>query len=286
MSAPASGRRSGGEPIGEPPPCDSAFVSAAEPAEQAKRKLDAARGPTHPLKSLVGKLSEAVAEDLRRRLEEGEWNPSERLPGEHELAATYGVSRATIRTALRAVDSRGLTVTLHGLGTFATAATRAVPADLQRLESISATIVRLERRPGTTFRTISIREGTPRETAALDIAVGAPVLSTQREITADDEIVAYSHDTIPRDVLATDFDVRMVSGSLFNLLDRHDVHVTSALTGIHASTGHEIGWGDQPRGTLYVLLEQTHFDARSRAVAYSRTWFIEGRFQFNLVRVR
>jgi len=234
----------------------------------------------------VGKLSEAVAEDLRRRLEDGEWNPSERLPGEHELAATYGVSRATIRTALGAVDSCGLTVTLHGLGTFATAATLAVPADLHRLEAISATIVRMQRRPGTNYRTISIRDGTAREAAALNIPVGAAVLSTQREIMADDEIVAYSHDTIPRDVLATDFDLRMVTGSLFNLLEQHDVHVTSALTAIHASTGNEIGWGDQPCGTLYVLLEQTHFDARSRAVAHSRTWFIEGRFQFNLVRVR
>lgn len=232
------------------------------------------------------KRSDTVAEDLRRRLERGEWNPNERLPGEHELAAHYGVSRATIRTALRSLDSRGLTVTMHGVGTFATAASRAVPADLHRLESMSATIVRLERVPGTVFRTIAIRTPTPRENAALDLAPDAMVLSTHREIIADDEIVAYSHDTIPRAVFGDDFDVRSVSGSMFALLERHDVAVTSALTGIHASTGEEIGWGDEPEGTLYLLLEQTHFDARSQAVAYSRTWFVEGRFQFNLVRVR
>ena len=40
----------GGEPPGEPTPCDSAFVSAAEPAEQAKRDLDAASGRANPLK--------------------------------------------------------------------------------------------------------------------------------------------------------------------------------------------------------------------------------------------
>ena len=43
----------GGEPLGEPTPCDSAFVSSAEPAEQAKRELDEASGRTYPLKSLV-----------------------------------------------------------------------------------------------------------------------------------------------------------------------------------------------------------------------------------------
>jgi mycothiol synthase len=42
----------GGEPPGEPTPCDSAFVSTAEPAEQAKRDLDAASGRTVPLKPI------------------------------------------------------------------------------------------------------------------------------------------------------------------------------------------------------------------------------------------
>ena len=243
-------------------------------------------GETVSGRSGVARLSRTVADDLRRRLEDGEWRPSERLPGEHELAAHYGVSRATVRTALRAVDARGLTITLHGLGTFATVATRAVAADLHRLESISATIVRLDRQPGASFRTIAIREATAREAAALDLIPGAPVLSTRREITADGEIVAYSHDTIPRHVIAEDFDLLTVTGSLFGLLDEHGAYATSALTAIHASTGDEIGWGDEAPDALYVLLEQTHFDAKNRAVAFSRTWFVEGRFQFNLVRVR
>lgn len=230
--------------------------------------------------------SEVVSDDLRRRLEAGEWAPSERLPGEHELAAHYGVSRATIRSALRTLDSRGLTVTLHGVGTLATAATRAVPADLHRLEPISDSIVRLGRRPGTVFREIVEREATPDELAALDLTPSAPVLAVKREITGDGEILAFSHDVVRRDILCRDFDVRSVTGSMFALLEKHGVAVTSALTGIHASTGEEIGWGDLPAGTLYVLLEQTHFDIRSRAVACSRTWFVEGRFQFSLVRVR
>ena len=39
---------------GEPTPCDSAFVSTAEPAEQPKRELDGASGPTYLLESLEG----------------------------------------------------------------------------------------------------------------------------------------------------------------------------------------------------------------------------------------
>lgn len=231
-------------------------------------------------------LSAAVADALRTRLEHGEWSPNTRLPTEHELAAAYDVSRATIRTALRILDRSGLTVTLHGLGTFATAATGTVSADLHRLESISQTIRRLGREPGITFRSIALRPATERESVALTLEPGSLVVATQREILADGEVVAYSHDALPQAVLGEDFDMRTVDGSLFALLEEHDIEVRSSLTDIHASRGDDIGWSTYPADTLFVLLEQAHFDARSRGVAFSRTWFIEGRFQFSLVRVR
>jgi len=233
-----------------------------------------------------GKLSEAVAEDLRDRIERGEWKVGEKLPSEHELAAHYEVSRATVRTALMALDGRGLTTTIHGLGTFATAATQVVSADLQRLESVSETIVRMGRVPSSAFRSISIRDATEHEGTALSIPQGTPVMSTHREIMADGEVVAYSHDVIPMAVLGDDFDVRSVDGSMFTLLADREVEVRSSLTGIHASRGDDIGWGEHPDDALYVLLEQAHFDARNRGVAFSRTWFIEGRFQFSIVRLR
>lgn len=239
-----------------------------------------ARGPQ------TGTLSESVADDLRRRLEAGEWEVGERLPTEHELAAHYEVSRATLRTALKALDGRGLTATIHGLGTFATAATRAVSADLQRLESISETIVRMGRTPSSTFRAIFIRDATEQERSLLSLPQGATVMATHREIMADGELVAYSRDAIPTAVLADDFDLRSVDGSLFTLLEQHTVEVRSSLTSIHASNGSDIGWGDHADGALYVLLEQSHFDVRNRGVAFSRTWFAEGRFQFSIVRTR
>lgn len=231
-------------------------------------------------------LSARVASDLRTRIDAGEWTPGEKLPGEHDLAAQYEVSRATIRTALQDLESRGLTVTRHGLGTLVTAHASAGQADLRRLESMTETIARHGRTPGMQFRSIVIRPAIPDESRRLALAEGADVLATERALTADGETVAFSYDVIPRIFFPADFDLSEVSGSLFALLERHGVRAVVAIAELHAAHGSHIGWGDRPTDASYLELVQVHSDSRGKPVALASTFFIEGRFPFGLVRHR
>lgn len=61
-----------------------------------------------------------VADQLREFVTRGQLAPGDRLPSEHELAAVFGVSRSTVREALRVLTSGGLLVTVRGTagGTF------------------------------------------------------------------------------------------------------------------------------------------------------------------------
>ena len=102
-------------------------------------------------------LSDSIAADLRRRIDDGEWGNGDRLPSENALAEHYSVSRATIRTALQDLESRGLMITRRGLGSFVTGQTSGVRADLRHLESISATIAAHGRRPEVVYRSIALR---------------------------------------------------------------------------------------------------------------------------------
>src|ERR1700691_1304006 len=61
----------------------------------------------------------SIRDDLRARIDAGEWGPGERLPSETELAARYGVARMTIRQAVGALAAEGNVVRRQGLGTFA-----------------------------------------------------------------------------------------------------------------------------------------------------------------------
>lgn len=55
-----------------------------------------------------------VADQLRRLVVTGALQVGDRLPGEHELAQRFGVSRSTVREALRSLASQGLVHTSRG----------------------------------------------------------------------------------------------------------------------------------------------------------------------------
>jgi DNA-binding GntR family transcriptional regulator len=62
-------------------------------------------------------LSEQVADDIRAGIKSGHYKG--RLPGEDELSAEiYGVSRGTIRRAIKLLVDEGTVIIQHGRGTF------------------------------------------------------------------------------------------------------------------------------------------------------------------------
>ncbi len=56
-----------------------------------------------------------LADDLRSQITSGQLRPGERLPTEPELCARSGVSRSTVREALRLLSSQRLIVTTRGV---------------------------------------------------------------------------------------------------------------------------------------------------------------------------
>ena len=63
-------------------------------------------------------MSEQVASQIVDMILSGQWKPGDKLPPEAELGKTLGVSRVTMREALRSVAFIGLVNTRTGQGTF------------------------------------------------------------------------------------------------------------------------------------------------------------------------
>lgn len=56
----------------------------------------------------VGRISETIVEQVRQLMRQGQLRPGDRLPAERELCEQFGVSRVTVREALRMLESSGL----------------------------------------------------------------------------------------------------------------------------------------------------------------------------------
>ena len=232
-------------------------------------------------------LSRRLTDELRRRILSGSWPGGSRMPSELELASAYRVSRITVRTALKALESQGLVEIRHGSGTYVADFGEKIRAGLQELRSMTETIRELGREPGMEWRCLERRAATADEARRLDLSPGAMVLATERAVLADGEVVAYSYDTLRLEGLPPNFIDLLGHGSTFAAFEQVGVTPVRAFATLHAVQSDEVGWGPgRPANGLYLLLDQVHFAAGSQPLMYSRTYFVEGRFEFVILRTR
>jgi len=72
-----------------------------------------------PIKSIKSeKIQDQVYEQLKTLLLEGHWKAGDKLPSEAELCRMTGVSRVSVRAALKSLTAQGFLVSKQGEGTF------------------------------------------------------------------------------------------------------------------------------------------------------------------------
>ncbi len=232
-----------------------------------------------------GTLTQRLRDVLRTRILSGDWRPGERISSETDLSEQYRVSRVTVRTALKSLESQGLLDIRHGSGAYVSNFGSSIRAGLQELRSITETIRELGFEPGMKFKSLQQVGANSEQAAHLNIEEGAPVLAMERAILADGEIVAYSYDAVAIAGLPSSVVQAIGKGSVFAALAKFGVYPARAFAEIHAINSTEIGWGSKrPSGALYLLLDQVHFDRDGNPLMHSKTYFVEGRFQFVILR--
>ena len=172
-----------------------------------------------------------VAEDaLRRWLATGRHRVGERLPPEQELSAQLGISRGTLRTALRRLEESGEIVRRQGSGTYVGRATSTtLDEGLEKLVSYSE----LARRRGVTLElgelTIDERRLGPEAGELFGLDPATPAVTVTRVLLLDGQPGSWMRDVVnPRVELPPLARVReaLESGAMvLDVLMKHGVPV-------------------------------------------------------------
>jgi GntR family transcriptional regulator len=230
-------------------------------------------------------LYQKAADELLLILEKTE--PGTFLPSEPELARQLGVSRATLREAMRTFEGRGWIVRKQGVGTYVTQPPRVLESGLEVLESIETIASRIELDVDVGALEIEEREPSAVESKMFGEHTGQRVLRISRVILAEDRPVAYLIDVLPVGVLPKSSLERDFNGSVLDLLlERGDPILSHSKTEITAVAAppHVARKLRIQRGDVLVRLDAWLFTNEAAAIDRSESYFLPGTFRLHLVR--
>jgi GntR family transcriptional regulator len=210
-----------------------------------------------------------------------------RLPSEPHLAKQLGVSRATLREAMRSFEVQGMIRRRQGVGTFVVAKVPVLDTGLEVLESIET----IAQRSGLTVRMgellVQQVAADEEQAALLKLKGGADLTRVSRIIFTDQHPIAYLVDCLPVDILAVDELQSGFTGSVLDLLLRRgDPKLTQSRTEIKAiGATSEVARALQiQRGDVLLHFAAQLYSEDSRVVDHSISYFLPGYFRFHVVR--
>ncbi len=223
---------------------------------------------------------------LREQIQGGVFPAGERLPSETALAEDYGVSRVTIREALRLLQRDLLIQSVHGRGHFVLDTSKLVETQITELQSV--TELMRGRGYGVETTTLSMSEEPAGAHASLlRIGEHQPVLRLERVRSTDGIPMIYSIDVFPARYVAGSEDAIRGGASLVDAFSDHGVviaycNATISAAELPPAAAREAGFPKLP----FVLMEQVNFDTEHAPALYSLDYHRGDRFKFSVVRTR
>ena len=227
-----------------------------------------------------------VIDRLKQDIEEGVYKEKEKLPSEFDLAKHLGVSRATLREALRILEEENVIIRRHGVGTFVNSKPL-FTSGIEQLNSVTDMIKQAGMRPGTIFLSSSTQSPTEEDVRRFSCSNDEDIVVIERVRTANGEPVVYCIDKVPESILPEKF--FHSEESLLNILDA-EAHqrITYAVAQIEPIGYHEkispILECD-PETALFVL-KQMHFNEMDEPILFSVNYFKADKFSFHVLRRR
>src|SRR5215208_3427988 len=209
-----------------------------------------------------------------------------RLVSEPRLAKELGVSRATLREAMRTFETQGLIRRRQGAGTFVVGKVPVMDAGLEVLESLDTMARRMNL--AIAVSDLSVEQTVAEEEYAgeLGVTVGACLTRVRRVMRAETRPVAYLIDLMSEDTLKIADLPGGFNGSVLDfMLERgDDLRISRAAISATNATAEVAKALEIQRGDVLLKFASQLYTAEARVVDYTVSYFIPGYFNFHVVR--
>jgi len=210
----------------------------------------------------------------------------ERLLSEPQLARKLGVSRATLREAMRTFETQGLIRRRQGAGTFVVGQVPVLDSGLEVLESLDTMAQRLNLAVTVSDMHVDRVYADHELADGLKLPLASNLISIRRVIRADGRPVAYLVDTLPEEVLKPEDLPRDFSGSVLDFLIARGIPLTISRAAISATgaTAEVARALEIQREDVLLKFTSQLYIANGSVVDYSVSNFIPGYFNFHVIR--
>jgi GntR family transcriptional regulator len=245
---------------------------------------EVAPAEAHPIKRVRhATLTDQTVQAILDAIRQGKFPPNSQLPAEPELLQMLGISRTTLREALRILDEQRFISKRRGLGTFVLE--HAIVKDMSENFGITEMISQAGFTPGTRDFDLRLENPSVRVVEKLGLAGEAIVVVIDRVRTANETPVVWTRDIMPQAVLGGWMPTiaELNERSLYECLESQtNIRILGGMASFSpVQANREIAdkLGVRPHALL-LLIEQVDVDQTQRPVLYSCEYHLTDKFNF------
>jgi GntR family transcriptional regulator len=237
--------------------------------------------PTHTT------LTDQTVLAIQDAIKQGKFPAGSQLPPEMELLQMMGISRTTLREALRVLEEQRFIRKRRGLGTFVME--RAIVKDMSQNFGITEMISQAGYTPGTRDFKISMEKSSKTLVEKLNIPDESMTVVIERVRTANDIPIVFTRDIMPQEYLGgwmpTSENLNGVS--LYECLEHYaNIRIVEGMASFSpVQANRELAEKlSIQRNALLLLIEQVDHDQNRRPVLYSAEYHLTDKFNFIIHR--
>jgi len=215
-----------------------------------------------------------ISQWLRSQIEEGIFEPEEKLPSENELAKKFDVSRVTIRRALQSLESDEVIYRCQGLGSFVS--DKRTPHNLVRLTDFNEDMAKAGLQASSRVHEFRVIDAPNWLLAPLQIEKGTKVMQIDRLRLGDGDPVAFDSTWLPilygqllseeklrnstiYKILEEEYDIEVIRGTYRFSADIADEQLSKEL--------------NTETGSPLLVIERSTFTIGNKPVYFQRRYY-------------